>query len=296
MFTVDELFSMENQREALALLAEKKGGIGEDGISVSELEECWKSKETEIQEKIRNGEYRPETIKCSETVNKSGERQIVSNLASIDHLITTLLYQNMKRYIEPDFLPKSYACQDEKAALEAVMQAQSYLQKGNPVVVEIDIRNFMDEISLEKMQQILAEKIDDDKIVQLIRSYLYCSLSIWNQTVEKRKGLVRENPISPILSNLYLNQFDQNMEQKGYHWIRCAEHIYVFAENRENGTAIFNELSQKLLWDYQLPIDEQKSGVYDAMTRKILGYDFFKKREGIENLPEISASYSKVCF
>jgi CRISPR-associated endonuclease Cas1 subtype I-B len=153
---------------------------------------------------------------------------------------------------------------------------------GDTVVVEIDIHNFFDEISLERLQQLLSGIITDNKILQLIKNYLYCRIEYDGQIVLKKKGLVQGNAISTVLSNLYLNQLDYVMERKGYHWIRFSDNIYVFTDDKQKGISVYNWLSATLTNDYGLPVNTNKSGVYDAITRRILGYEFYVKGKNIE--------------
>jgi CRISPR-associated protein Cas1 len=166
--------------------------------------------------------------------------------------------------------------------LEAVIQAQTYINQGNSIVAEVDIHSFFDEIPLEKLMSILSGIISDEKVLGLIKSYLYCRIYDGSQIVNKTKGLVQGNSISPVLSNLYLDTFDRWMEEQGFNWIRFADNIYVFTDSDSVANNIFNDITAKLTQEYLLPINEKKSGVYEAVARRILGYEFYKKGKSIE--------------
>ena len=168
MFTVEELLSKRNQREAFAHFQTKKDGAGADKMLLSELENYWKLNSVRIIEEIKNGSYQPGIIQNYEILNGKGKRRVISNLCVIDRFITRLLAQKLKRYIEPEFLPNSFAYQEGKGVLEAVQTALKYIQEGNQWVVEIDLQNYFDTIDLKYMCELLKDKILDSAINQLI--------------------------------------------------------------------------------------------------------------------------------
>lgn len=144
MFTMDEILSKKNQRLAFAHLASKRDGCGIDGMHVSELEEYWRLNESQISKKLRNQKYQPGIILIREHVNKNGKRRNIASLNAIDRFITRLLAQKLNRYIEPIFLENSFAYQDGKGVLPAVMRAKEYIESGKRYVTEIDIKNYFD--------------------------------------------------------------------------------------------------------------------------------------------------------
>lgn len=282
MFTVEELFSKRNQERAFAHFATKRDGRGADGMRVSELEEYWKLNQERIKEEVRAGIYQPSVIKTHEVVKKNGKKRIISNLAVIDRFLTRLLAQKLQRYIEVDFLPHSYAYQDGKGILEAVMCAQEYMKQGKTLVAEIDLKDYFDTIPLKRMEKLLEEKISDEAVLKLIQGYLYCRIECNNRIQEKRVGLIQGNSISPVLSNLYLHSLDCYFEEQGYRWSRFADNIYIFGDSRNELIEVYNTVCQRLNSEYRLKINTNKSGVYEAINRRMLGYEFYKKSAGIE--------------
>ena len=176
MFSVDELLSKKNQRLAFAHLKVKRDGRGSDGMQLSELENYWKLNGERISEEIRNGTYSPGVIENYEIVNGKGKRRIISNLAIVDRFITRLLSQKLRRYLEPEFYANSFAYQENKGILDAIALAQRYLQEGKCVLVEIDLKDYFDTISIERILEILQEKITDAAVMQLVKEYLFCRI------------------------------------------------------------------------------------------------------------------------
>lgn len=282
LFTVEELLSKKNQRIAFAHFEMKKNGSGSDGMMLSELEEYWKMNRERITQEIYNGCYQPGIVKVYEILNGRGKRRNISSLNVIDRLITRLLNQKMKRYIEPEFLPNSFAYQDGKGVLEAVMKAKEYIELGKEFLVEVDIKDFFDNIPLNKLLDLISEKIKDERILKLVRSYLYCKIDQDGRIINKTEGILQGSSISPILSNLYLHSFDQYLEESGFCWIRFADNIYIYEENQERAVEIYNIVIKELIEKYLLQINEYKSGVFEGVSRTLLGYEFYKKGKKID--------------
>lgn len=282
MFTVEELFSKKNQRNAFAHFEKKKDSAGSDGMRVSELKNYWEMNHERIIQEIKEGVYQPGVIEIYETVNGRGKRRNISSLNVIDRFITRLLSQKMKRYIEPDFMPNSYAYQDGKGMVEAVMKAKEYIESGKLYVAEIDLSDFFDLIPLDKLSSILREYITDERVYKLINSYLYCRIDQDGRVSNKTRGIIQGSSISPILSNIYMHSFDKYLETSGLYWIRFSDNIYIYEETQERASQIFNDVVNLLTQKYSLIINEKKSGVYEGISRIILGYEFYRKDKRID--------------
>ena len=192
--------------------------------------------------------------------------------------------QKLNRYIEPEFLEYSYAYQEGKGIQEAAQKAREYIESGYSAVVEIDLKDYFDTIPLEPLLEKIRHYITDTKVLQLIKSYLYCKVSVDEEISEKREGLVQGNSISPVLSNLYLHDFDQLLQERHYCWLRFADNIYIYEETMEKAGSIYSELCSLLeASPWQLKINYAKSGVYpDATMRRFLGYTFSWRNKKLE--------------
>ena len=213
-----------------------------------------------------------------EIVNCKGKKRTVTKMNTIDRFVSRLLAQKLNEFYNPLFLRDSCAYQHNKGIQTAVERARVYIEAGMEYVVEIDIKNFFDEISLEILESLLKEEIKDQKVLKLLNSFLYCSISYDGNVKKKKKGLLQGSSISPVLSNLYLNDLDYYMEDKEYYWVRFADDIRIYTKSKEEGIKIYTEICQYISEYRKLPISKQKSGVYCAYERRFLGYDF--KKEG----------------
>lgn len=296
MFDITELLSNHNQKEAMKNLLEKKDSCGTDGVYLSHFSEYWEQNKERILKEILDGIYSPGLIKTTEIINANGKRRVISIMNTQDRFICRMIAQKFRRYLEPTFLENSQAYQENKGIVSATEKARNYIEQGNRIVVEIDIKDFFDTISLSKLMELLKNLVTDQRVLNLISSYMYCRLLIDEEVLEKEKGLVQGNPISPILSNLYLHSLDLHMEQKGYRWIRFSDNLYIYCAQKSDAQNIFQYLCKYIFQNYELQINQKKSGIYDVFQRTMLGYEFFQTKTGIgirRHKYDMSASYHK---
>lgn len=276
MFTMDEMLSKRNQRDAFAHFRTRRNGCGADGMRLSELEDYWKINHQKIEAELRDGSYHPGIVRNTEIVNGRGKRRIISTMNVIDRFIARLLAQKLKRYLDPEFCENSFAYQDGKGAAMAAAKVCTYIDEGDQFVSEMDIENFFDGISLDRMMQLVEQKIEDIAVRELIRHFLYCQVSQDGRIIDKKQGLIQGNPISPVLSNLYLHSLDQLMEKNAWHGIRFADNINIYTVTREEATAIYNTVNRFITEETMLAVNQNKSGIFKSCERRFLGYEFYK--------------------
>lgn len=246
MLTIEEVLSKSNQERAFEHLKSKRDGHGPDGMLLSELEEYWKVNGKDICQKIKMDNYQPGVIQIKECLNKRGKRRNISCIDSVDRFILRLLAQKLRQYIEPKFLSHSYAYREGKGLIDAIAQIKEIVEKGNDYIAEIDIKNYFDTISLPLLLKKLNNYFDDGCVMSLVQKYLYCSISKDGRIYQKTKGILTGSAISPILSNIYLNDFDCYMEESGCQWIRFADNIYLFSDTFEHAAQLYNQMREFL--------------------------------------------------
>ena len=240
MFTLEELLSKRNQRDALEHFKKKKEGCGEDGLLVSDLDEYWSLNQERVIGELMTGSYEPGVVKCIEIVNGKGKKRVISSLNVLDRFICRLISQKLKRYLEPEFLPNSYAYQENKSILDAVQKAKEYIIDGAKFAAVIDVKDYFDTVSIEKILELLENRFLEERVINLIKKYLYCNVSKDGRITKKTMGLVQGNSISPILSNLYLHDLDKLLQNKGCYWIRFADDITIYAKTQKEVEEDYN--------------------------------------------------------
>lgn len=293
MFTMDEVLSKRNQRDAFNFLERKKDSCGSDGMRLADLKEYWLLNHEWIEKELKKGTYQPGIVKCYDITTGHGKRRTVSTLTGIDKFVTRLLSQKLNRYFTPLFLPNSYAYQDGKGVTEAVAQAKRYADSGLLYVAKIDIKNFFDTINLELLLRRVQEKISDESIIQVLDSFLHCDVFYENKVIHKTEGVVQGSSISPVLSNIYMHSLDQYMEDREFNWIRFADDIHIFCSDRQSAMEILNETASRVQETLLLKINEKKSNVCKIYDTRVLGYDFYLQNGNVEAKKHIYQKQNK---
>ena len=161
-------------------------------------------------------------------IKKSGGKRKISSFGTVDRFILRLLEQKLNRYLNDSFLEHCFAYQENKGVLAAVSCVQQFLSQNLHHLVEIDLHHYFDQIDLEKLQEQLGGILEDRRVLDLLTAYLYASVSYQGQVHENTIGLIQGSAISPVLSNLYLRDFDQFLESKGWNWLRYTDNIYIY--------------------------------------------------------------------
>lgn len=275
--TWEEVFDKENMAMTIQYLLKKKDSCGIDGILISDLPEYWRMNGDSIQEMIRNGEYMPQTVQEFEIIKTNGKRRVIAKFATVDRFLLRLIEQILSPQIEEVLSPYCYAYRSQQGIGTAVQKAAEYLENGFIWVMELDIENFFDNIKLDKMEKLLFDFIKNEKMQKLIYEYLHCTLERDYHPYVKEQGLVQGNPLSPIFSNLYLLEFDKYLEEKDYHFIRFADNINIYFETRKTAIQAL-ELCRELLAKLHLYPNSDKTGIYEGINRRYLGYEFVKEK------------------
>lgn len=219
MITLESIFSKKNIKKAVERLGTDKNGASSETYA-EELRNFWELNGTRIVEEIRAETFVPDTVIEYEIINNKGKKRIIAKYSNQDRFITRLITQKLQGFYEVSFLNGSQAYQNGKGIQSAVEIARSYIEAGNDTVVELDIQNFFDDIDLAKLLNILRQKTKDKYVIYLIDVYLHILVSNDGEVHRKEKGIVQGSSMSPVLSNIYLQELDLFMENQGYRWIR----------------------------------------------------------------------------
>lgn len=275
MFSFEELMSKRNQTMAFERLQKNANSLGTDGIWLHDVIDFWEINQKQLIQEISEGLYRPSLVRQRDLAKKSKGKRVISYYGSLDRFLLRLISQKLNRYFDPIFLDSSFAFREQKGVVAAVKYATNLLNSGYSYLLEIDLYHYFDMVNLEKLLASLQHYISDPKVIELLKSFLYCQVSYNGETRSIQKGLIQGNAISPVLSNLYLHPLDVELEKSSYQWIRYADNIYLFFDSKEKGEEAFQIVSRFLDVELDLKVNQKKSGVYKALDRRMLGYDFY---------------------
>lgn len=277
MLKLKQVLEQENIQQAIEYLLTKKNACGDDGVFLHELQNYWEWNGEKIISQISHYEYYPQLIHDHMIVTGSGKHRIISHISSIDRLLLRSLHQVLSPYFENLFSKYSFAYQIGKGTDSAVKCATDYISAGKEYVVELDVQDFFDNIVHEKLLATLSKYIQDKRLLVLLERYIVCKVEYDCSVQMKCAGLMQGNPLSPLLSNLYLTEFDFWMEAQNYSFIRFADNINVYVHSLQEGYDVLSLIEAKLS-ELGLSIKPEKKGVYPVFTRKLLGY-YFEKSE-----------------
>ena len=259
-------------KEQYALAIE--GTSEADTISLSKSVAAYEANKEEIINAILNGSYQPQAILGVEIPKDYGKKRLLGIPTVTDRLLQQAVHQVIYPKFEIEFKAHSYGFRPKRSALHAVLKAQEYIHDGYQHIVDIDLKNFFDEVDHCILLQLLYRKIKCPLTLRLIRKWLRAPIFINGKLTKRRKGVPQGSPLSPLLSNIMLHELDKELERQGLRYVRYADDFSIYTKSkaiaRKTGNNIYLFLKNKL----KLPINREKSGICKPVNFEILGYKF----------------------
>jgi group II intron reverse transcriptase/maturase len=259
---------------ALKQVKSNDGSAGVDGISAKELYDLLPYMRQHVYPQIRKGKYLPEPILGVEIPKGNGKMRQLGIPTVTDRLLQQAVGQVIAIKFEMEFEDYSYGFRPNRNAQQAVLKAQEYINDGYRHIVDIDLKSFFDEVDHCMLLQLLYRKVKCPLTLRLIRKWLRSPILINGKLVKRRKGVPQGSPLSPLLSNIMLNELDKEMEKRGLHYVRYADDFSIYMKSyqaaRKTGNSIYLFLKNKL----KLPINREKSGIRKPVNFTILGFGF----------------------
>jgi len=271
---IEQVLNRSNIMKAYRQVVSNKGSAGIDGMSVKELYTFLTNNRLRIESELREGKYLPQAIRGVEIPKSNGKTRLLGIPTVIDRLLQQAVLQVITIKFEMEFKDSSYGFRPNRNAQLAVLKAQEYINSGYKYIIDIDLKNFFDEVDHCILLQLLYRKIKCPLTLRLIRKWLRVPIKINGKLVKRRKGVPQGSPLSPLLSNIMLNELDKEMEKQGLLYVRYADDFSIYTnsniEARKTGNNIYLFLKDKL----RLPINREKSGIRKPTNFTILGFGF----------------------
>ncbi len=268
-----------NLRAALARVRKNKGSPGVDGMTVEALPEYLRQHWVQLREQLLSGTYQPQAVRRVEIPKPGGGMRQLGIPTVLDRFIQQALLQELQPRFDPSFSRHSYGFRPGRSAHDAVRQAQKYVQEGRRWVVDVDLEKFFDRVSHDVLMGRLAKRIEDGRVLGLIRRYLEAGMFAKGLVVERHEGTPQGGPLSPLLANALLDEVDQELEAHGHAFVRYADDCNAYVRSRRAGERVMGRL-RELFSRLRLRVNEQKSAVALATSRKLLGYSLWFGRGG----------------
>ncbi len=276
---MEEVCERENCKQALARVKANKGSAGVDGMTVQQLPEYLKQHWPAIREQLLSGTYKPQPVRRVEIPKPDGGVRKLGIPTVLDRFIQQAVMQVLQRRWDGTFSEHSYGFRPGRSAHQAVEQAQKYIAEGYRWCVDLDLEKFFDRVSHDKLMAKIAERVSDKRMLKLIRAFLTAGVMEGGLVSPVDEGTPQGGPLSPLLSNIVLDEFDRELERRGLRFARYADDSNIYVRSRRAGERVMESITRFITAKLRLKVNEQKSAVARPWDRKFLGFSFTTNRE-----------------
>ena len=257
-----------------------KGAAGVDGLDIDQTAAHLRTEWPAIREQLLSGTYRPSPVRRVTIPKPEGGERELGIPTVTDRLIQQALLQVLQPILDPTFSEHSYGFRPGRGAHDAVLAAQSYVQSGRRIVVDVDLEKFFDRVNHDILIDRLQKRIGDTGVIRLIRAYLNSGIMDDGVVQERTMGTPQGGPLSPLLANVLLDEVDKALERRGHCFVRYADDANVYVRSRRAGERVM-ALLRRLYGKLRLTVNETKSAVASVFGRKFLGYSFWVAPGGV---------------
>ena len=272
------VFSRENMQTAQKRVESNKGAAGIDGMEVTDLRGYLKANWLEVSEVLESGKYQPNPVRRVEIPKPDGGVRQLGIPTVLDRLIQQAIAQVLTQLFEATFSPHSYGFRPGRSAHQAVEQSQEYIREGYDWVVDIDLEKFFDRVNHDMLMARVARVVKDKRVLKLIRAYLESGVMVNGVVMETEEGTPQGGPLSPLLSNIMLNDLDRELEERGHKFVRYADDCNIYVKTERAGERVLKSVKQYLEKKLKLKVNPKKSKVERATRAKFLGFSFWKRK------------------
>jgi group II intron reverse transcriptase/maturase len=276
---MEAVVERRNLQAALKRVKQNKGSPGIDGMTVGELPDHLRVHWPSLREHLLAGTYQPQPVR-RQTIPKSdgGERELGIPTV-LDRFLQQALLQVLQPRFDPTFSQHSHGFRPGRSAHDAVREAHRYVQQGRSWVVDVDLEKFFDRVNHDVLMGRLAKRIEDRRLLGLLRRYLNAGVMANGVVMERHEGTPQGGPLSPLLANVLLDEVDKELEKRGHAFVRYADDCNVYVQSQRAGERVMQTL-RRMYAKLHLRVNESKSAVARAQDRKFLGYTFWVSPKG----------------
>lgn len=294
MVTLSNILDERNLMSACGRVMENEGAPGIDGMRTEELFTWLLGHWKELQEEVKADRYRPSAVRRVEIPKPNGGIRQLGIPTVIDRMLQQSIAQELDKYYEAKFSETSYGFRGGRSTHDALERAQSYLNEGYDYIVEIDLEKFFDRVNHDRLMSRLSQQIEDKDVLRLIRRYLTCGVMDNGVKRTVTEGTPQGGPLSPVLSNIVLDELDKELERRKLRFVRYADDISIFVGSQKAAERILENLVSWIESRLKLRVNREKSGIRRPSKGQLLGFGFWHASGG-EIRPRVSdKSYTRL--
>jgi RNA-directed DNA polymerase len=270
----------ENIEAAVRRVMSNKGAPGIDRMSTRELPEYLRLHWPRVHEQLLAGEYQPQAVRSVAIDKPGGGTRMLGIPTVLDRVIQQAIQQVLSRQWDPGFHPNSFGFRPGRSAVEAVECAQRYVEEGYDWVVDIDLEQFFDRVNHDVLMSRVARRITDKRVLKLIRAFLTAGTMIDGVASARTVGTPQGGPLSPLLSNLLLDELDRELDRRGLRFVRYADDCNIHVQSGRSAERVMNSIEQWLTKVLRLRVNRAKSAAAPVEEREFLGFGLRRTRNG----------------
>jgi len=289
---LEKILARDNMYRAMQRVIRNKGSHGVDGIRTDELHEYSKKHWATIKSKLLDGTYIPSPVRRVEIPKDNKGVRLLGIPTVVDRMIQQAIAQALTVVYEPTFSNSSYGFRPGRSQHQAIKQSLEYINQGYKWVVDMDLEKFFDKVNHDILIDRLSRRIEDKRVLDLIRKYLKSGIMLNGIIISNEEGTPQGGPLSPILSNIMLDEVDKQLEIRGHKFCRFADDCNIYVKSRKAGLRVLNSIKKIIEVDLKLKVNENKSAVDLVSRRKFLGFSFYFSK-GVAQIRIHENSYAK---
>lgn len=283
---MEQVVERENMLSAWKRVKANNGAPGIDGMTVEELWPWLYSHWQEVRVALLGDRYKPSAVRGVEIPKPSGKGVRQLGIPTVvDRLIQQAIHQILQPLFDPDFSEHSYGFRPGRSAQQAAEQARQHVSEGRRWVVDLDLEKFFDHVNHDILMHRVSRKVKDRRLLRLIRRYLKAGMMSEGVKVPRDEGTPQGGPLSPLLSNILLDDLDKELERRGHTFCRYADDCNIYVQSKRSGERVLDSITAFLKCELKLKVNEEKSAVARPWNRTFLGFSMTNQRKTLLRVP-----------